>query len=149
MLHSGSARTLGHMIYYTIENETSIKHISSTFSHSSGAMLLVSNNLSQAWVLYFHAAYVLHCESKLMTMKTASSSTKDGILTYTKRVLISWDPGGSDPVMDAATGCNWHSSQLQYSHQTWDPYGCMQHRLEGKLNLKEGIASDHLTLPLC
>jgi hypothetical protein len=92
MLHSGSARTLGHMIYYTIENETSIKHISSTFSHSSGAMLLVSNSLSPVWDLYFNVAYVLHCG--LMTWRTAS--LKDCILTYTKGVLISWDPGGSD-----------------------------------------------------
>jgi hypothetical protein len=38
-------------------------------------------------------------------------------------VLIPWDPGGSDSVIDAATGSNWNDAQLKYSHQnqTWDP----------------------------
>ena len=62
----------------------------------------------------------------------------DGILTYSKGVLVSWDPGGSVPVLDTTTGVNWNTTQPPFLHLTWDPGGYRQHRLEGKPNLKEG-----------
>jgi hypothetical protein len=86
----------------TIDSETLIKHIYCIFSHAqqyleavdcfSVAMQLVSSTLSQDLVLYLLLADILHRGSKLMAWEISRS--KDGILIYTERVLISWDPGG-------------------------------------------------------
>jgi hypothetical protein len=46
--------------------------------------------------------------------------------TSARRVLISWDPGGSVTSVHnlyAATVVNWNRAPLAFSHLTWDPGG--------------------------
>jgi hypothetical protein len=129
-------------ISWTIDSEAWLKHITPTFSCAlryweigdsfSVAMLLVSSNQSQALVIYLPVAAILPWRSKMMPWEISRST--DGILTYAKRVPISWDPGASDPVLAA----HWNITQLQYSHLPWDPGGSASYRLGVKPSFKAG-----------
>jgi hypothetical protein len=100
------------------------------------AMLFQSYHLSQVWVLSLPTTSILQCWSSLMPWGNASS--KDGILTCTKPVLIPWGPGGPDLVLDETTDINRNSIHFLSSNLTWDPDGYTQHRLEGKPSLRGG-----------
>ena len=119
----------------TVASVTTTKLVSGMFSNAlqyvdvwkyfEVVMLVMSGRLSQAWVIYLPVACI-QWESKMMPWEISSST--DGTLTYTDRVLISWDPGG----LNSALAPAWVITRLQFSQLTWDPGGCMKHRLEGK-----------------
>ena len=94
------------------------------------------SRLSQGWILYLPVTCIVQCGSELMPWEIAKS--RNAIWTYTKQLLISWDPGGSVLGLDAATGVNWNSTPLPSLKLTWDPGGYTQHPLEGKPDFKEG-----------
>lgn len=114
----------------TVDSVLAINSNSSMFSYPlqvlelgnyfTMAVLLLSSNQSEALVLYLPTTSTIQCGYELMLCEIAS--TKDGILAKTKRVLMSWDPGG--PIIpDAVTIINRKSIHLPFAHLTWDPGG--------------------------
>jgi len=70
--------------------------------------------------------------SKMMPWEIASPT--NDILTYTTRVLISWDPGGSGSIDPTA----WNITQLQLSRLTWTPVDVHDNGLRASRILRRG-----------